>query len=449
MAGVATDIDETALELRRLSAIEAQDERLCRILFARTRDQTKDTKHRPARNPWRMRAGFDIPCPGSTRPTSYLNRTTIHVETGCVSNTRKGSKVVSNRKVRFVEGDAASQHHGYLHSHVLECPSAMFSAYLRLRVDRLEPLPEILRVWGERDPAPLQQLPKATERAADNEVGGHRGPEAVIPEPDVDFDALPDRFDPEEWSILAGSSAPNPPPETFASRTIWWGSDGAYFNNIYPDPEIVRGYWPAVTVSERRPGLTVLRLEPSLLSQEEWRALATSADTPPETRQILDAASAVAGHEATKAQRRLIKAGARLDEEVCYAVVAVAKELGLAGAQRAVRINAGRGGRTQYRMVLELPAEVSDEARILIALEWCRTLNALGVMFEAMIHAPDHSNDARNYHLHVIYHDRPAKWVGVAGRWDFEIRDPVPGRPGRHRPMRTKVKLGREEGKGR
>ena len=449
MAGIAADIDETALELRRLSAIKAEDKRLCRILFARTLDQTKDTKHRPARSPWRMPVAFDSPCPGSTRPTSYLQRTTIHFETGYVSNTCKGSKVVSNRKVRFLEGDAASAHHEYLHSHVLQCPSAMFSAYVRLRVERMEPLTESLRALGVGD-SPLEPMPEPFERAA----GAGRTPALpqILSDPvDPDFDSLPDRFDLYEGLTDGPEGAPASPrpPATFASRTIWWGSDGAYFNNIHSDLEIVGGYWSAVTPSERRPGLSVLRLEPPRMSSEEWRALTISPDTPVEARDILLAASAMASGDATKSQRRLIKAGARLDEEVAYAVVEAARNLRLDAAQRAVRVNAGRGGRTQYRMVLELPADVSDEARILIALEWCRTLNALGVMFEAVIHAPDHGNDARNYHLHVIYHDRPAEWVESAGRWDFELRQKVPGRSGRRRPMRPKVKLGREAGKGR
>ena len=43
------------------------------------------------------------------------------------------------------------------------------------------------------------------------------------------------------------------------------------------------------------------------------------------------------------------------------------------------------------------------------------------MMYTAVIHAPDLHNDERNYHLHVIAHDRPARYLNLFRAWDFEV----------------------------
>src|SRR3546814_14676967 len=32
-------------------------------------------------------------------------------------------------------------------------------------------------------------------------------------------------------------------------------------------------------------------------------------------------------------------------------------------------------------------------------------------------------NDLRNYHLHIVAHDRPAKFLSEFGQWDFEVEE--------------------------
>ncbi|HKY80235.1 MAG TPA: MobA/MobL family protein, partial [Sphingobium sp.] len=93
------------------------------------------------------------------------------------------------------------------------------------------------------------------------------------------------------------------------------------------------------------------------------------------------------------------------------------------------------GGRTQYRFVAELPAGLDAAARVRIVSGFCNHFAETGVMYEAVIHRPDAHNDARNYHLHLSVHDRPARLIG--DRWDFEIAEPVEGQSGRvHYPYR-------------
>src|SRR3546814_1988820 len=75
----------------------------------------------------------------------------------------------------------------------------------------------------------------------------------------------------------------------------------------------------------------------------------------------------------------------------------------------------GRGGRVQFRLVAELPYELTPEDRALIVQNFCDHLGGLetrdgedggqqsvGMMYTAVIHAPDAHNDLRNYHLHIV-----------------------------------------------
>lgn len=102
-------------------------------------------------------------------------------------------------------------------------------------------------------------------------------------------------------------------------------------------------------------------------------------------------------------------------------------------AQRPVRYET-RGGRTQTRMVIELPHELGLEPhqKIMVAIgDYLDRLECTvgpdgreapgGMMFTAVIHAPDHGNDERNFHLHIVAHDRRAVLVeGPQGpAWEF------------------------------
>lgn len=79
-----------------------------------------------------------------------------------------------------------------------------------------------------------------------------------------------------------------------------------------------------------------------------------------------------------------------------------------------------RNGRVQSRIIAELPHEATPEERIHIATQFCKKLEDLGLPYWASIHAPTRKNDARNYHLHIAYSERPAKKHPEKG-WDFEM----------------------------
>ncbi|MEK9209635.1 MobA/MobL family protein [Sphingomonas sp. 2378] len=90
----------------------------------------------------------------------------------------------------------------------------------------------------------------------------------------------------------------------------------------------------------------------------------------------------------------------------------------------------GSAGRTQYRYVAELPHELGASDRAAIVREFCDHLGSFardsagrptGMMYTAVVHAPGAGNDRRNFHLHVIAHDRPAHWIADHDKWDFEV----------------------------
>lgn len=87
---------------------------------------------------------------------------------------------------------------------------------------------------------------------------------------------------------------------------------------------------------------------------------------------------------------------------------------------RQVEASEGRTARVQSRIIAELPHETTQKERLVIAANFCSALREKGLPFWATIHSPTKSNDSRNYHLHIAYHDRPAA-ISPDGRWDFSI----------------------------
>ncbi|MCJ2024437.1 MobA/MobL family protein [Methylobacterium sp. J-067] len=107
------------------------------------------------------------------------------------------------------------------------------------------------------------------------------------------------------------------------------------------------------------------------------------------------------------------------------------------GTGAPIKIAPGRGGRTQTRIIAELPHELDGHARLAIVRAFAGKLAARGFPYWAVVHAPDANNDRRNYHVHIIYYDRPARRMphpdtGVA-TWDFAITQE------KRRANRTKV----------
>jgi hypothetical protein len=87
---------------------------------------------------------------------------------------------------------------------------------------------------------------------------------------------------------------------------------------------------------------------------------------------------------------------------------------------RNIESNEGRTSRVQSRIIAELPHETSQEDRLKIAMKFCLEFHKEGLPYWATIHSPTKNNDARNYHLHIAYYDRPSG-RDINGKWDFSI----------------------------
>ncbi len=66
------------------------------------------------------------------------------------------------------------------------------------------------------------------------------------------------------------------------------------------------------------------------------------------------------------------------------------------------------GGRVQARITAELPwePEVGDAGRARIVERFCGWFADEGLPHVAVVHAPEPRNDARNFHAHILWHDR-------------------------------------------
>jgi hypothetical protein len=94
-----------------------------------------------------------------------------------------------------------------------------------------------------------------------------------------------------------------------------------------------------------------------------------------------------------------------------------------------IEIEPGRGGRVQNRIIAELPWELEGRERVEIVRNFTNKLAEKNLPYWAVIHAPDENNDKRNFHVHIVYYDRPAgrmrdpKNPAAPELWDFEIED--------------------------
>ena len=75
----------------------------------------------------------------------------------------------------------------------------------------------------------------------------------------------------------------------------------------------------------------------------------------------------------------------------------------------------GRGGHIQNRIVGELPYEVSHEQRIRILRRFAADFDEKNLPYVAVMHAPDHANNDKNWHFHLAYYERPcSRFTGEA-----------------------------------
>lgn len=74
--------------------------------------------------------------------------------------------------------------------------------------------------------------------------------------------------------------------------------------------------------------------------------------------------------------------------------------------------------KVQYRVVLNLPHELSAGQRRSFVHEFCeRTFGRLGLPYAAALHVPDELSDQRNVHAHIVFSTRPCERT-ASYQWD-------------------------------
>lgn len=214
------------------------------------------------------------------------------------------------------------------------------------------------------------------------------------------------------------------------------------FSNISDDRFERQEYWRAVERCERTPRSNSIMLDPET-SPCWWDAL-------PDTEQLDAEFKNYALTVAEQYRQWAAESGSQRGEKKPFRADPFAVDAELAGKliKQAMSMpgfdhslppldfGSGRGGRIQIRFIAELPHEITPEDRALIVQNFCDRLARLesridpdgtkrevGMMYTAVIHAPDAHNDSRNYHLHIVAHDRPAHYLEEHGMWDFEFQE--------------------------
>lgn len=200
--------------------------------------------------------------------------------------------------------------------------------------------------------------------------------------------------------------------------------DDASFGTIGDTVEERTQFWLAVEDAEASPKGDRITVKPAE-NPAWWTKVAEQVDeAPPAAQKILRQALGRATDEPFDLKLPTDKAFA-------FHQWAVALD-----TEAPLEISPGRGGRTQTRIIAELPHELDGRERLQIVRDFTDKLAEKGFPFWAVIHAPDANNDARNYHVHIAYYDRPSTKIKSPNKsdevWDFEIQEE------RRYPNRTK-----------
>ena len=201
------------------------------------------------------------------------------------------------------------------------------------------------------------------------------------------------------------------------------------FTNISEDPRERVDFWKEVEKRESDPSEDRMRI---LLkdNREFWDKIAQDEACPRILRQSIEAADedeevVVRTGDNEEVRRLMAQYGWKPREkrpENETDEQKAAREEREAETSYGARFEDGRGGRVQFRVVGELPYDVDHDARVRILKGFTEEFEKRKLPYIAVMHAPDHTNDDRNWHFHLVYHDRPVKrFTGDANdhMWDL------------------------------
>ena len=201
------------------------------------------------------------------------------------------------------------------------------------------------------------------------------------------------------------------------------------FTNISDNARERQDFWKEVEKRESDPGEDRMRI---MLkgNRDFWDQVAKDDDCPRILRQAIEAADeeeeVVVRTGDNEQVRKLMaqygwKPREKRPENETDEQKAAREEREVENSYGA-RFEDGRGGRVQFRIVGELPYDVDHEARVRILKGFSEEFEKRNLPYISVMHAPDHTNDDRNWHFHLVYHDRPVKrFTGDANdhMWDL------------------------------
>ena len=185
------------------------------------------------------------------------------------------------------------------------------------------------------------------------------------------------------------------------------------YSNIADSAAERRKFWSLVEEHESQPGTDSMRVRMNVnfdmwtrvladpACPEEVKVTLTKADPDLEVRIQTDSNEAMRrlmmrhGWTPPKRQKR---------EETAEEREAREKQ---EDKQSGVIFEDARGGRIQFRIIGELPHETDHEGRVRILRGMAQEFEKRNLPYMAVMHAPDHTNNDKNWHFHLIYYDRP------------------------------------------
>lgn len=391
-SSISVDISAANGKLAQMLRKREEDEALLQIGKRKTKDQAgrEEAKRRPGKaGRWSTPADFSHPSPLVDRPRTESGSTSFHFS--CTTISKEGSPTVRGEPMNGFGGHNKT-------------PGADHSAYV------------------EREGAAERSL--GAEHAAYVERDGA-----------VELAAMLAKIEEDREGRGIGEGLTDDEAEMLGR--VEWESVKSVFSNISDDQFEREEYWRAVHRTEREAKMHSLIVDPAN-NPKWWREIETWKDVPEDFRAHClvqrDRYEAWLSKEANDPKGRPFVAEpyTRTAEGCGAALMAATRVPGWSMNDQAVRFESGRGGRVQFRFVAELPHELTPEDRALIVQNFCDHLATFsrddagrptGMMYTAVIHAPDSHNDRRNFHLHVIAHDRPAKWLPEYRQWDFEVAE--------------------------
>ena len=185
------------------------------------------------------------------------------------------------------------------------------------------------------------------------------------------------------------------------------------FTNIDADPAKRAEFWTLVEEHERSAGMDQMSCR-FADRPDFWAAVVRRNDCPPALRDQY----ARADHD--EIVRFDIDSGKAMRKFLEQQDDWVAKE---GEDQTFAKFHDGRAGRTQYRIVGELPDELPMAGKVQLLRDFTEEFRRRRIPFVAVMHAPDHNNDEKNWHFHLVYYDRPCARITAAQIAELERSD--------------------------